>query len=63
MRSGLFLFTYLIHTAVGSELFAAGKFFRLFCDLLIFSKSFFFEKFIPEYHPYVKQIGLIFCLA
>ena len=29
----------------------------LFCRLLIFSKSFIFEKFFQEYHMSVKQIG------
>ena len=34
-----------------------GKFFMLFCRLLIFFKINFFEKFFHEYHLNVKQIG------
>ena len=35
-----------------------GKFFMLFCRLLIFFKINFFEKFFQQYHQSVKQIRL-----
>ena len=37
------------------QLFAPGKFFMLFCRLLIFFKINFFEKFFQEYHLSVKH--------
>ena len=41
------------------EALPPGKFFMLFCRLLIFYKINFIEKFFQEYHLSVKQIGFL----